>query len=345
MKITKFIYICLALIGLVGILFSSCTVPVAPTETAAETEAAVTEETTASSEAPAEGAKEITIGFSSFGFAVPYCLSMVRGAEEEATHFTNVKVISTDSAFDAEKMTSDIDDMIAKGADGIIIDGGAFKALPAGLDAVKNAGVPLVLVNRLLEGGDYTSFIGPDNTAIGVQDGQYIVERLGGEGFLLIIRGGAADNVIGLERTNGLLSEIEKSNIKYEMAPDFGGWTEDGGFTIMEDMLAKYDKIDAVYAENDSMALGAQKAIQDAGRSDEMFLAGVDGQKEALIAIMDGTNFAVTGKNDGDEIGRAGFHRLMAILAGAIPEKDTVLPSPVITIDTAARYYNPDSLF
>jgi ribose transport system substrate-binding protein len=178
-----------------------------------------------------------------------------------------------------------------------------------------------------------------------VQDGQYIVDRLGGEGLLVDIRGGPADNTIGLDRTNGMLSVVEQSNIEVVYAPDFGGWSEDGGFTIMEDMLAKYDQIDVVFCENDSMCLGAQKAIEDAGRTDEMFLCGVDGQKEALKAIMDGTNYECTGKNDSDEIGRAGFHRLMAILAGAKPEHDTVLPSPLITIDNACQYYNPDSLF
>ena len=270
---------------------------------------------------------------------------MSKAAESEAAYFTNIKVIATDAGGDAAKLTSDIEDMIAKGANGILTNAGPIESLPAGLDAIKKAGIPVVMVDRKLKGGDYTSWMGPDNYQIGVQDGKFIVQKLKGEGFLVIIRGGPADNTIGLDRTNGVISEIKKSNIKYEMAPDFGSWSEDGGFTVMENMLAKYSKIDAVFCENDSMGLGAQKAILDAGRNKEMFICGVDGQKEALKAIMDGTNYAVTGKNDSDEIGRAGFHRLVAILAGAIPEKDTVLPSPEITIDNAARYYNPDSLF
>jgi len=162
---------------------------------------------------------------------------------------------------------------------------------------------------------------------------------------MAVLRGGPADNSIGLDRTNGMLSVVEPSDIEVVMAPDFGGWSEDGGFTLMADMLAKYDQIDAVFCENDSMCLGAQKAIQDAGRSDEMFLVGVDGQKEALLQILNGTNYAATGLNNSDQIGRAAFHRLMAILAGAVPPKDTVLPSPLITIDNVARFYNPDSVF
>jgi ribose transport system substrate-binding protein len=288
---------------------------------------------------------EFTIGVANFVLGAPYFVAMSDAVVEEAAYFDNVSVIATDAGGDAEKLTSDIEDLIAKGVDGIIINAGPIEALPAGLDAIQKAGIPVVMVDRLLKGGEYNSWIGPDNYQIGVQDGQYIVERLGGAGFMVVIRGGPADNTIGLARTDGMLSEVEKSNLEVVKAPDFGGWSEDGGFTIMEDMLARYDKIDVVFCENDSMCLGAQKAIQDAGRSDEMFLCGVDGQKEALKAIMDGTNYACTGKNDSDEIGRAGFHRLMAILAGAVPEKDTVLPSPLITIDNACQYYNPASLF
>jgi ribose transport system substrate-binding protein len=295
--------------------------------------------------APEGEAEEFTIGVANFVLGAPYFVAMSDAAEEEGAFFENVTVTTTDGQGDAEKMTSDIEDLIAKDVDGILINAGPIEALPAALDAIQQAGIPVVMVDRLLEGGEYNSWIGPDNYLIGVQDGQYIVDRLGGEGLLVDIRGGPADNTIGLARTNGMLSVVEDSNIEVVMAPDFGGWSEDGGFTIMEDMLAVHDNIDVVFCENDSMCLGAQKAIEDAGRSEEMFLCGVDGQKEALKAIMDGTNYACTGKNDSDEIGRAGFHRLMAILAGATPEKDTVLPSPLITIDNACQYYNPDSLF
>ena len=291
------------------------------------------------------GAKAFKIGIANFLLGAPYFVAMSDAAEEEAAYYENVEVFTTDGGGDAEKMTSDVEDLLAKGVDGILINAGPIEALPAALDAIKQAGIPVIMVDRLLKGGEYTSWMGPDNYLIGVQDGGYIAGRLGGEGLMVVVRGGPADNTIGLDRTNGMLSEVEKSDIEVVMAPDFGGWSEDGGFTIMEDMLAKYDKIDVVFCENDSMCLGAQKAIEDAGRSDEMFLCGVDGQKEALKAIMDGTNYACTGKNDSDEIGRAGFHRLMAILAGAKPEHDTVLPSPLITIENACQYYNPDSLF
>jgi ribose transport system substrate-binding protein len=94
------------------------------------------------------------------------------------------------------------------------------------------------------------------------------------------------------------------------------------------------------------MCLGAQTAIADANRSTEMFLVGVDGELAALKAIMDNTNYAATGLNNSDIIGRAAFHRMMDILAGATPKvRDTFLPSPIITIDNVLKYYNPEGEF
>ncbi len=295
--------------------------------------------------AAAQTKETMRIAMVNFSLCCPYFIGMSQAVEEEAAFYPNIELIITDANGDAAKLTSDVEDVLAQNPDGIIISGAWLEAAPAALDAIQAAGVPVVLVDRLLKGGDYTSWIGPDNYTIGVQDGAYIVERLGGEGRLCVLRGGPADNSIGLDRTNGMLSEVEKSNIEVVVAPDFGGWSSDGGATLMEDMLAKYDQIDVVFCENDSMCLGAQRVIADAGRSDEMFLVGVDGEKAALVKIMEGTNYAATGLNNSDQIGRAAFHRLMAILAGAEAPKNTVLPSPLITIDNVARFYNPDSVF
>lgn len=295
--------------------------------------------------ATAQEKAQLKLGMVNFTLSAPYFIGMSEAVKQECAHFPNIKLISTDANGDAQKLTSDVEDILAQNVNGIIISGGPLEAAPEALDAIKKAGVPVVLVDRKLKGGDYTSWIGPDNWAIGVEDGTYIVKRLGGKGRLVVIRGGPADNSIGLDRTNGMLSIVKKSSIEVITAPNFGGWSSDGGFKVMEDMLAKYKNINVVFSENDSMALGAQKAIADAGRTKEMFLCAVDGEKAALLAIMHKTNYASTGLNNSDQIGRASFTRLMAILGGAQAEHDTVFPSPLITIDNVDRYYNPDSVF
>lgn len=297
----------------------------------------------AAGEAPKE--KKFVIGMANFSQCCAYFIGMNKAVIEEAKAYPNVEIISTDANGDAAKLNSDIEDLIAKKVDGIIISGAWLEQLPAALDSLKAAGIPTVLVDRQWKGA-YTSYVGPENFIIGQQDGKYIVERLAGKGLVVVLKGGPADNSIGLNRSKGMLDIVSKeAGMTVVNAPDFGGWSEDGGLKQMENLLAANPKIDAVFCENDSMCLGAQRAISDANRSEEMFLCGVDGQKEALLQIKNKTNYACTGLNNSDQIGRAGFNRIMILLAGAVSEKDTYLPSPLITIDNVEKYYDPNSLF
>jgi ABC-type sugar transport system substrate-binding protein len=290
-------------------------------------------------------AKSIKIGVANFSQCCAYFIGMNDSIKSEASQYPNVTIISTDANGDAAKLNSDIEDLITQKVDGIIISGAWLEQLPAAMDSISKAGIPAVLVDRQWKSG-YTSYVGPGNFTIGQQDAQYIVDRLGGQGVLVVLKGGPADNSIGLDRTNGMLDIVSKvTGITVINAPDFGGWSEDGGLKQMENLLAANAKIDAVFCENDSMCLGAQRAIADAGRSSEMFLCGVDGQKQALEQILNGSNYACTGLNNSDQIGRTGFNRLMNILAGATPPKDTYLPSPLITIDNVIKFYDPNSLF
>jgi len=294
-------------------------------------------------------AKAIKIGMANFSQCCPYFIGMNDSVVDEAKAYSNVTIVSTDADGDAAKFQSDIEDLIAQGVDGVIVSGAWLEQAPAALDELNKASIPTVLVDRLFTTGAaeaYTSYIGPDNFTIGTQDGQYIADRLGGKGVVVELRGGPADNSIGLNRSKGVNSILEKyPDIEVVVAPDFGSWSADGGIALMEDLLASNPKIDAVFCENDSMCLGAQKAIADAGRSEEMFLCGVDGETAALEAIMNETNYACTGLNNSDQIGRAAFHRLMDILAGGVPEKNTFLPSPIITIDNVLKFFNPGSKF
>jgi ribose transport system substrate-binding protein len=303
----------------------------------------------AKSPAAATTAKAIKIGMANFSQCCPYFIGMNDAVMAEAKPFANVTIISTDANGDAAKFQSDIEDLIAQKVDGVIVSGAWLEEAPAALDALQKANIPTVLVDRQFGKGAskaYTSYIGPDNLTIGKQDGEYIANRLGGKGVVVELRGGPADNSIGLNRSNGCNSVLKTyADITIVVAPDFGDWSADGGIKLMEDMLAANSKIDAVFCENDSMCLGAQTAIADAGRSAEMFLVGVDGENAALEAIINKTNYAATGLNNSDQIGRAAFNRMMSILAGGTPEKDTYLPSPIITIDNVLKYYNPQGTF
>lgn len=218
------------------------------------------------------------IGIANLSLYCSYFVGMELAIKYEARSYANIRIISTDAKGDAAKLTSNIEDLISQKVDGIIISGGFIEAAPAALAAIGKANIPDVLVDRLLKGGSATSWIGPDNYAIGMGIGHYVVNRMHGKGTLVILRGGPADNSIGLDRTNGLLSIIRKTGVEVLKAPDFGGWSVEGGFRTMASMLSKHASIDAVYCESDSMCQGAQRRLW-------MALDEIDGGAEATLKM------------------------------------------------------------
>ncbi|MET9480686.1 substrate-binding domain-containing protein [Streptomyces sp. NPDC006638] len=292
-----------------------------------------------------KGDGSYTVGIANFTLSGPYFNGMDRAIKAQAEK-KGVETVSTDAGGDAAKLASNVEDLLSKDVDAVIVSGGPLESAPAVLNSIKAAGKPAVLVDRKFRTGTYSSWIGPDNEAIGKQNGQFLVERLAQGGTVALVKGGPADNSIGQARTNGVKSALEGApGIKIVEAPDFGNWSSDGGLTVMESLLASHSDLDAVFCENDAMCLGAQRAIKDAGRDKDIVLAGVDGQAEALKAILDGTNYLVTGLNDADVIGGLGLDRTVDILDGKKTEKDTVVPSPRVTKENAQKYYDPEGNF
>jgi ribose transport system substrate-binding protein len=279
-----------------------------------------------------------TVGVANFTLGGPYFNGMDKAIKAQADA-KGVTIISTDANGDAAKLASNVEDLISKNVDAVIISGGPLESAPAVLNSLKAAEIPTILVDRKFQTGEYTSWIGPDNERIGVQDGEFLAQQLPAGGKVAIIKGGPADNSIGLARTNGVKSVLSKDS-KYTLveAPDFGNWGSDGGLTVMESLLASHNDLKAVFCENDAMCLGAQRTIADAGLSKQIIIAGVDGQLEALQAIAKGENYVVTGLNSADEIGRLGLDRAIEVLNGKEVEKDTVVESPQITKENAQSY-------
>jgi ribose transport system substrate-binding protein len=289
--------------------------------------------------------RDVTVGIVTLQMKAPYFVAMVRSLQAEAGKHKNVKVLVADGGGDVAKVSSDIEDLLARGVDGLIMNISPLEALPGPMAAIRKAGKPVVLVNRKLAGGEYDAWVGVDNLAIGAGVGEAIVKHMGGKGVLMMMRGGPEDNSTGNARRDGVLSKVKPTGIQVVVAPEFGRWGEDGGIRVMEDMLAKHKQIDAVFCENDAMCLGAQKAIADAKRQGAISVFGFDGQKAAIEQILKGTNYVATGQNSPDAIAAIGFDKLMSLIAGRKVAKDTITPVVVVTKSNAASALNPASPF
>ncbi|MDR1394363.1 MAG: substrate-binding domain-containing protein [Bifidobacteriaceae bacterium] len=283
---------------------------------------------------------DVTVCMASFTLGGPYFVGMENTVVKDG-EAAGAEVITSNADGDAAKLQSDVENCVAQKVDGIIISGGPLNDFPEGLQAAEDADIPVVLVDRLFSSENFTSWVGPDNEQLGKQDGEYLVSNLPDGGRVIVIKGGAADNTIGIARTKGVTDALEAAG-KFDVtvAPDFGNWSTDGGQTAMENMLSQYDDIVAVFCENDAMCLGAQTAAADAGRSDQLIIAGVDGQNEAVQEILGDTNYKITGYNDATVIGALGIKTLLSVIDGDSVEKLQKIDSPAITIDNAEQYKN-----
>ena len=115
----------------------------------------------------------------------------------------------------------------------------------------------------------------------------------------------------------------------------------------MEDILTAHPDVNVVLGENDSMVLGARKALEAAGRKDVLLVAAADGQKEALQMINDG-NYGATGLNDPDAVGRTAVDVGVQALDGKLPagfSKLDIMAPAVITKDNVDKYLKPNAVF
>jgi ribose transport system substrate-binding protein len=303
---------------------------------------------TFSASAQGSAKKELTIGVANFISSAAYFVGMPKAIQREAAKFTNIKIISTDAKGDVSKLTSDIADLINRGVDGLIVSSGPVEAVPAALDAIERSKIPTVFVDRLWQNTKLSqpwNWVGAPNVKMGREIGEYIRKVTKGSGTVVIIKGGPADNSIGIDRTKGFLEGLGKG-YTVNVAQNYGGWGDDGGFKVMEDLLAKYNKIDVVFAENDSMALGAQKAIADAGRSKKIIVTASDAGKATLLEMMKpDSNYVATAVNDSDEIGTTGFYHLLGLLAGAQLPNLTPTEGALVLKEDAFKIYDPNKVF
>ena len=337
-KLAILVTVGLLVLGILGIMSGCSSSQPVSTPTPSQASApAPSASAPAPSQASAPADKKITIGMANLALG-DYFTGM-RNAVVKAGEGLGWTVTATNADGNDAKLVEDVEKFISQKVDGIIISGAWFNDIPAALKAAETAKIPVVLVDRMFDSQNFTAWVGPDNEFMGEQIGKYIVSQLPNGGTAVIIRGGPAENTIGINRTKGVTTALNAAgNFKIEVSPDFGNWATDGGKKAMENMLARFSKIDVVFCENDSMSFGAQSAAADAGRSKEMFFTGIDGANPAILEILKGGNYKATGHNDANVIGAEGVAVMARILKGEPFEKINVMESPIITIENAEKY-------
>jgi ribose transport system substrate-binding protein len=238
--------------------------------------------------APATAADKIKIGLSQGTMNHPWRVAMVQGNKAYAdANLPDVQVIVTDGQNDSAKQVSDVESLIAQGINVLLISPLTEDALtPAVMDAMA-AGIKVVTMDRKVN-TPVTVHVGAENKPIGVAAGKLLVEKLGNKGNVIELQGtGGASATV--DRHNGFEEAIKGSGLKV-VASQNCDYLRENALKFMEDQLQRFGpgQIQAVYAHNDEMALGAIQALEAAGRLNEVKVIGIDGQNTAFEAVKAG---------------------------------------------------------
>jgi ribose transport system substrate-binding protein len=267
------------------------------------------------------------IGMSQANGAEPWRQQMDSDIRRAAGQHPNLRVVFQDAQNDTLRQRGHVEEFISARVDLLIISPKEAAPLTEPVAQAMAAGIPVIVLDRRVLGEDYTMFIGADNVKIGRAAGEWIVQRLNGQGNVVELKG-LMTSTPGQDRHTGFREAIAGSNINVIFEADMR-WLEPEARREMESALARHRNIDLVYAHNDPGAHGAYLAAAAAGRAENIVFVGIDALPHEGVAyvqqgILDATFEYPTG-------GAEAIEYALKILAGEEVPKEITLGSRLFT--------------
>jgi inositol transport system substrate-binding protein len=241
-----------------------------------------------------------------------------------------VELIAVDSKEDVATQLGQVENFVAQGVDAIIIIPANTDAADPMTKAAQDAGIPLVYVNRIPSNlPEGVAYVGSDSIQAGIMQAEWLAEKLGGKGNVVIMNGDLAQEA-AQKRTEGEKQVFATFPDIQIIKEDTASWDRAQGLALMENWLSTGDQIDAVAANNDEMAIGALQAIEAAGLLGQILVGGVDASPDAL-AEMDKDRLNVTVFQNAKGQGEGGIQAAIALARGEKIEQITWIPFELVT--------------
>lgn len=232
---------------------------------------------------------KIRIGFSQCTLNHPWRVAQTNVNKAYAdTNLKDVELVITDGNNDSGKQVSDIENLIAQGPKVLIVSPLTADALTPIVRQAMEAGIPVVTLDRKVN-TKVTCHIGALNLPIGAAAAALLAKKLGSKGAIIELQGTAGASAT-TDRNKGFVEELAKTPDLKIVATQNCDYTRDKAVKFMEDMVQRFGEgqIQAVYAHNDEMALGAIQVLEGAGRLKDVLVVGIDGQNNAIEAVAAG---------------------------------------------------------
>ena len=290
--------------------------------------------------APAVAEGEFLIGMSQCNLGEPWRVAMNAQIAAAAEKYPELDVVFSDAAQDNSKQVADVENFIQQQVDLLIISPNEAAPLTEVVKKAYDAGIPVIVLDRKVEGDAFTQFIGADNVVIGRAAGAFVAGYLGEEGGKVVEIKGLEGATPQKERHDGFMEGIASNPNIEIIAAQNCDWLRDKAVTVMEAMLQAHPEIDVVYGHNDPAAEGAYIAAQNAGREEEMIFIGIDALPTpdgGIRSVMEGRISATYVYPTGGEQAIDNAYKLLVL--GEELEKTIILDTIEVTADNAEEIY------
>ena len=245
----------------------------------------------------------------------PFFVTLKEGAEAKAKELGH-DLIVLDSQDNPAKELGNVEDLLVKGVDVLLINPTDSDAVVSSVKAANRSKIPVVTLDRAANGGNVVSHVASDNVLGGEMAGNFIVEKPGGKGKVVELEGIPGTTAARDRGTGFNKAAAGKLEVVAKQAADFD---RTKGLNVMENILQAQPEIQAVFAHNDEMALGALKAIEASGR--DIFVVGFDATDDAVAAVKEG-KLAATVAQKPAELGAIGVEVADKIVKKQAVEKN-----------------------
>jgi ribose transport system substrate-binding protein len=277
------------------------------------------------------------VGFSQCNLGEPWRVAMNNAARDEARKYADMEVVYADAQQDNSKQVADVETFLRQKIDLLVISPNEAKPLTAVVARAYAQRIPVIILDRAIEGDTYTCFIGADNREIGRAAGEYAARILGGKGDVVEIQG-LPGSPPARDRSEGFREGISGSPGIRIIHNPVANWLREEALTQMEIALKVHPHIDLVYGHNDPMAVGAYLAAKAAGRGDEMKFIGIDGLPGPDGGIQEVIESRLAATFVYPNCGKEAVETAHKVLTGERVPRRITLKTALITRENAEEY-------
>jgi ribose transport system substrate-binding protein len=209
-----------------------------------------------------------TIGYADASLSNSWRVFAWQYLQAEADAWPVDEVIHANANDSTPKQVSDIENLVNRGVDCLIVAATSDTALNPAIAAASQQ-VPVVIMERAVQTEDYTSFAALNAVDMGEKQAQAVADALGGEGEIVILEGVEGTGPV-TETLEGMHKVLDQNPGIEVLATEYTDWSREEGKRIMENLLQAHPQVDAILSDSGLQQVGAFEAVREAGRLDEI---------------------------------------------------------------------------